>query len=712
MDMFGSVCQHELDVHLQVESSDVIDLPEQDAPGFIADSASQSIRLCGSQTPPLLWSVGQFVMLEVSCSAIWTKGSGFLIEFRQVHLDHIMSIVGENCTNQTNMFPCENGNCIPDTMICNGVDNCKDASDESFKTCQMSERCTLPDWYCCAGEGEETYIESSKLCDGYIDCEDGSDEDSFHAGCNDTDLPLCTRRSHFRCKNGACVDGQSLCNNITFCNDGSDENLDAMEDIICTSTGCRPGYSACYDGKTCIRSYSLCDGVEDCPDRSDEDVERCKTTRTENAFHFIIGLIITGTGIIVICIILACCCCKSSNCLRCHKTQTPDTEETQTSLPEEEIAANLPRLPRYDEPVSAQNMPPSYDNIAFNNGQTQSDTYTEIVLRVRTHSNGQGNSTDVNAVVRTDSGLPGGEMDSNMDCRVRNCPPPMYNRVYDDNVNEQGAANGNNEHIELPPPYQHNQTLDEHIPLDSTTNESRSENIQCHTSYDSNDNGNVSYDNRGSHRNDVSFTDQAETLRQLILQRMNRPITTIPLSRRDDTVDEEESYNDILEDIGVDFTPEASSSPKPCDRNPINSNESNIAETSDISLMCGATQNETIESREIMITSNHGDANFNGSYITLGSSTIDESTDYEGHESSSNHNPSIAPKRQRSILKRPATEDDRDSYYDDKQTADVHDGLLTDDQAAEVLEVPMTDNSLQRHLSLDSPFNCFEVGRF
>ena len=67
-----------------------------------------------------------------------------------------------------NKWRCENGNCITDTWMCDGFDDCGDNSDESICPCLDQEfRCN-----------NSKCIPDSWTCDGADDCGDGSDEES------------------------------------------------------------------------------------------------------------------------------------------------------------------------------------------------------------------------------------------------------------------------------------------------------------------------------------------------------------------------------------------------------------------------------------------------------------------------------------------------------------------------------------------------------
>lgn len=75
-------------------------------------------------------------------------------------------------------FRCLDNTCISSKLICNGVDDCKDGSDESPITCKRVHTCASHEFKCANGH----CIEESEVCDGENDCVDNSDEND----CEDT----------------------------------------------------------------------------------------------------------------------------------------------------------------------------------------------------------------------------------------------------------------------------------------------------------------------------------------------------------------------------------------------------------------------------------------------------------------------------------------------------------------------------------------------
>lgn len=119
--------------------------------------------------------------------------------------------------NSNTFWQCKNGDCIGFAERCNGIVNCRDASDETAHECISME------------------------CD--VD--------------------------QLRCAYGACVNGTAECNAINECADKSDELTDkCLPNIDETIRGkCAPKQFHCKSGE-CIPIIQLCDGKKDCVDAS------------------------------------------------------------------------------------------------------------------------------------------------------------------------------------------------------------------------------------------------------------------------------------------------------------------------------------------------------------------------------------------------------------------------------------------------------------
>ncbi|CAG2103255.1 unnamed protein product [Medioppia subpectinata] len=170
-------------------------------------------------------------------------------------------------------FRCSVGICVPLVWRCDRVDDCGDNSDElgcdyknasaivpAVPTQTGKESCSREMFECANSQ----CIWESWLCDGQNDCEGGEDEDNCHFGaknCSD---------SQFRCIHSAgCVPLSAVCNGKDDCGDGTDEwgcsneRTDLIKPIRC------PGFT-CKSGE-CIEAHQRCNRRPDCFDASDEN---------------------------------------------------------------------------------------------------------------------------------------------------------------------------------------------------------------------------------------------------------------------------------------------------------------------------------------------------------------------------------------------------------------------------------------------------------
>ncbi|XP_071818783.1 scavenger receptor cysteine-rich domain-containing protein DMBT1-like [Apostichopus japonicus] len=74
-----------------------------------------------------------------------------------------------NCGNE---FNCMNGVCLPNSDVCDRVENCENDEDESIQTCYSVNTCDPGSFVCNNG----TCITDNSVCDGYYDCIYGEDE--------------------------------------------------------------------------------------------------------------------------------------------------------------------------------------------------------------------------------------------------------------------------------------------------------------------------------------------------------------------------------------------------------------------------------------------------------------------------------------------------------------------------------------------------------
>ncbi|XP_012532761.2 vitellogenin receptor [Monomorium pharaonis] len=149
-------------------------------------------------------------------------------------------------------FTCNNGACIPKSLVCDGEIDCNNGEDEK---CHSNTTLCESGQFQCASGG---CITKSLKCDGTVDCYDGSDEK--HCLENVNYLTNCTS-NEYRCLNSnICVPKKVKCNGISDCPENDDEH----------------GCSVCFhdefvcDNKRCIPENWVCDKTNDCGDNSDE----------------------------------------------------------------------------------------------------------------------------------------------------------------------------------------------------------------------------------------------------------------------------------------------------------------------------------------------------------------------------------------------------------------------------------------------------------
>ncbi|CAH1253957.1 SORL1 [Branchiostoma lanceolatum] len=119
-------------------------------------------------------------------------------------------------------FLCANEVCVSRRVVCNGVSECGDNSDE--RNChgapgndntQTSSRCSAHQFLC---RDMTQCLYQGYRCDGEADCRDGSDEVNCQTG------PTGCLQNQLRCGSGACVPVSYRCDNVADCDDGTDES--------------------------------------------------------------------------------------------------------------------------------------------------------------------------------------------------------------------------------------------------------------------------------------------------------------------------------------------------------------------------------------------------------------------------------------------------------------------------------------------------------
>ena len=171
-------------------------------------------------------------------------------------------------------YQCNNGSCISDVALCNGIDDCTEGEDE--KECNL---CSSQEYQCL----DNQCIALENICDGVKDCRDNDDErDCVSQNENQQICPT----DRFECSDGTCIPYEWVCDNIySDCPEQEDE-LNCPEQETSTPTDPQPadpqpadpqpvapqncdGFT-CNDG-SCIINEWVCDGTyADCPNQEDE----------------------------------------------------------------------------------------------------------------------------------------------------------------------------------------------------------------------------------------------------------------------------------------------------------------------------------------------------------------------------------------------------------------------------------------------------------
>eukprot|EP00090_Calanus_glacialis_P024643 TRINITY_DN38303_c0_g1_i1.p1 TRINITY_DN38303_c0_g1~~TRINITY_DN38303_c0_g1_i1.p1 ORF type:complete len:582 (+),score=148.54 TRINITY_DN38303_c0_g1_i1:141-1748(+) len=111
---------------------------------------------------------------------------------------------------------CGDTSCVNTTTLCDGINDCPDATDESF--------CS----FICF-DGSEISLE--KNCDGIPNCPDGEDENNCLPFLAYTEGPVCDPLDQYQCKEGVCISIEKVCDGVMDCMFEDDE-FDCTDDKI------------------------------------------------------------------------------------------------------------------------------------------------------------------------------------------------------------------------------------------------------------------------------------------------------------------------------------------------------------------------------------------------------------------------------------------------------------------------------------------------
>ncbi|XP_050428595.1 G-protein coupled receptor GRL101-like [Adelges cooleyi] len=195
-----------------------------------------------------LWLAVQFLMLMYPVLSGDIKIHTTLIPKAS---DHFPTFTLCQSNSTVEMFHCNATECIPKSLVCNGIPDCQMAQDESVFECG----CLQNEYRC-----KNSCIDSVKRCDKFADCEGAEDE----INCKTHVCPP----THFKCANYFCVPTDKVCDFKDDCGDGSDEEH-------CKHRECWYKEFKCKNSE-CVRPAYLCDGEVNCVDGSDE--ENCDTS--------------------------------------------------------------------------------------------------------------------------------------------------------------------------------------------------------------------------------------------------------------------------------------------------------------------------------------------------------------------------------------------------------------------------------------------------
>lgn len=171
----------------------------------------------------------------------------------------IIEQCASNCTKCDDRlaFTCDDRKCIPQMLVCDGIDDCSGGEDERDCKCEGSDQ-----FECRSATGKVKCISEAKRCDSVWDCMNGEDE----IGCSK--CPDDSIRCHHESK---CIPKAARCDGIADCLDGSDETDCTCNECI----GHHWNTYMCGGTSHCFRRDEVCGPYTLCPNATRADKVYC-----------------------------------------------------------------------------------------------------------------------------------------------------------------------------------------------------------------------------------------------------------------------------------------------------------------------------------------------------------------------------------------------------------------------------------------------------